>query len=258
MPTKEWKWAGPDLNRRPLARKANVLTRLDDRPFSDLDKVCFIKVWSLGNKYKAVISYTAESKIVTRKTQRTMRRMKVVSKSPRYYIPKAFRKVGEKMISKTIAIGENVVIGKNPTIWNFVVIGNNTRIGKNVRIGSFVDIGKDVVIGDDVCIQSHTTISNGCKIGNNVFIGPNVSFFNDKYPESDRIVAPVVEDDAIIGGGSLILPLVRIEKGAVVGAGMLVTKNIPANKVVVTEAKQITLYGRQEYERRKRFNAGSC
>jgi len=162
------------------------------------------------------------------------------------------------MISKTIAIGENVVIGKNPTIWNFVVIGDNTRIGKNVRIGSFVDIGKNVVIGDDVCIQSHTTISNGCKIGNNVFIGPNVSFFNDKYPESDRIVAPVVEDDVIIGGGSLILPFVRIEKGAVVGAGMLVTKNIPANKVVVTEAKQIILYGRREYERRKRFNASSC
>jgi hypothetical protein len=73
----DW-WAGPDLNRRPLARKANVLTKLDDRPFSDLDKVCFIKVWSLENKYKAVTSYTAESKIVTRKTQRTIRR-KVVS-----------------------------------------------------------------------------------------------------------------------------------------------------------------------------------
>jgi acetyltransferase-like isoleucine patch superfamily enzyme len=105
-------------------------------------------------------------------------------------------------------------------------IHTSAKIGDGTKIGAFVDIGKDVVIGKNCSIQAHVTISNGCKIGNNVFIGPNTSLLNDKYPPSDVLSPVIVEDKAVIGGGCIILPNVRIGEGANIGAGSVVVHEV--------------------------------
>lgn len=108
----------------------------------------------------------------------------------------------------------------------------SAKIGKGTKIGAFCDIGKNVVIGEDCLIEAHVTISNGCKIGNHVFIGPNTSLLNDKYPVSNKITPVTIDDKVIIGGGVIILPNVHIHSYVIVGAGSVVTKDIPEGIVV--------------------------
>lgn len=139
------------------------------------------------------------------------------------------------------------------TVYKPTYIHKSAKIGEGTKIGAFCDIGKDVVIGENCVIQCHVTISNETVIGNNVFIGPNTSFFNDKYPPSKPLVPPVVEDDAIIGGASFILPGVRIGKGAVVGAGSVVTKDVPPNTVVVGNPAR-RLMNREEYDKKRQMH----
>lgn len=154
-------------------------------------------------------------------------------------------KMGEGVI-----IGKNVKFGKNVTIWNYVVIGDNTKIGNGTRIGSFCDIGKGVLIGRQCNIQAHVTISNGCKIGGNVFIGPKTTLLNDKFPKSECLTPPIIQENAVIGGGSIILPNVTIGKAAVIAAGSVVTKDVPPC-IVVKGAPAKPFMTRDEYERKK-------
>jgi len=135
-------------------------------------------------------------------------------------------------LGKGVIVEENVQFGENVVIWNYVVIGSNTRIGDGTCVGSFCDIGKDVVIGRNSNVQAHVTISNGCKIGDDVFIAPNSSLLNDKYPKSELLTPPVVRDHAVIGGGVTVLPNVVICEKSVVGAGSVVTKDVPPKTVV--------------------------
>lgn len=121
---------------------------------------------------------------------------------------------------------------KNVKIYKPSNIHSTAKIGARTKIGAFVDIGKNVEIGEDCNIQCHVTISNQCIIGSRVFIGPNTSLLNDKYPLG-KLSPVIVEDDVIIGGGVTILPSVRIEKGAFVGAGSVVTRNVGAGITVV-------------------------
>lgn len=105
-------------------------------------------------------------------------------------------------------------------------VHESARIGDGTKIGAFCDIGKNVVIGKDCNIQCHVTISNGCKVGDNVFIGPNTSLLNDKYPIG-KIQPVTINDGAIIGAGVTVLPNLVIGAKAFVGAGSVVTKNVP-------------------------------
>lgn len=108
-------------------------------------------------------------------------------------------------------------------IWGKII-----SLPDSVKIGEFCDIGEPN-IGHGCKIQCHVSIPPGWIIGNRVFIGPGVHFANDKLPDlqSDfKAQIGIVEDDVIIGMGALILPC-RIGKGAVIGAGALVTKDIP-------------------------------
>ncbi|MEM3698129.1 MAG: acyltransferase [Candidatus Bathyarchaeia archaeon] len=149
-----------------------------------------------------------------------------------------------------VILGENVQVGKNVIIWNYVVIGDYTKIGFGTRIGSFCDIGKNVVIGEKCNVQTHVTISNGCIIGNNVFIAPNCTFLNDKFPQSEHLTPPILKDDVIVGGCSVILPNVTIGESAVIAAGSVVTKDVPPKSVVMgIPAKPIMT--REEYEAKK-------
>jgi acetyltransferase-like isoleucine patch superfamily enzyme len=156
-------------------------------------------------------------------------------------------------IGKGVIVGKNVKFGKHVVIWNYVVIGDNTAIGAGTRIGSFCDIGRDVTIGKNCIVQAHVTISNECQLGNNVFIGPNSSLLNDKFPHSKCLTPSIIEDNVVVGGCVTILPNVTVKKNSAVAAGSVVTKDVPAQTVVVGVPAE-KMMARKEYEtKRKAF-----
>lgn len=122
-------------------------------------------------------------------------------------------------------------IGKDTTIWQYCIILKGARIGENCNINFNVFIENDVIIGDNVTIKSGVQIWDGLRIGNHVFIGPNVTFTNDflprskKYPE--KFLLTNIQDGASIGANSTIIGGVTIGKFAMIGAGSVVTKDIP-------------------------------
>lgn len=130
-------------------------------------------------------------------------------------------------------------IGKDTIIWNFVNL-YGCKIGDNCMIGAFVEIQSNVKIGDNVRISSHSFICSKVKIGNNVFIGHGVVFINDLFPPRTEKYwqETIIEDDVSIGSNVTILP-VKIGKNSLVGAGSVVTKDVPPNSVVVGNPARI-------------------
>ena len=140
------------------------------------------------------------------------------------------------MIHKSAYI-EDAEIGDGTNIWHFVHIRKGAKIGKNCNIGKGVYIDKNVKIGDNCKLQNFATVYDGVTIGNDVFIGPHVCFTNDAYPRAsiwsdDRLVKTVVKDGASLGANSTIIAGVTIGKSAMVGAGSVVTKNVPDHGLV--------------------------
>lgn len=122
-----------------------------------------------------------------------------------------------------VEIGEGTVVRDHVNLFR-------CKIGKNCKIESFVYIEEGVTIGDGCKIKPHVYIPTGVTIEAGVFIGPNVTFTNDKYPRVNgewQLLRTVVEREASIGAQSIILPGLRIGRKAVVGAGSVVTKNVP-------------------------------
>lgn len=134
-------------------------------------------------------------------------------------------------------------IGTGSRIWQFVVILANARIGRDCNICSHCLIESDVIIGDRVTVKSGVQIWNGLRIANDVFIGPNVTFSNDKFPKSGNrnfeCLETVVDEGASIGAGATILPGIHIGANAIIGAGAVVTKNVPASATVVGNPARI-------------------
>lgn len=126
-------------------------------------------------------------------------------------------------------------IGEGTKIWQYVVILPDAVIGKNCNINAHCFIENDVVIGDDVTMKCGVYLWNGISIGNSVFVGPNVTFTNDKYPRSksypEKFQKTIVEDGASIGAGSVLVCGITIGKNAMIGAGSIVTKSVPANQL---------------------------
>jgi acetyltransferase-like isoleucine patch superfamily enzyme len=147
-------------------------------------------------------------------------------------------------------ISRDTRLGRNVKLSKFINLYGCT-IGDNTKIGAFVEVQKDAFIGKNCKISSHTFICEGVRIGNGVFIGHNVSFINDKYPkavnsngrlktDNDWTVArTIVEDRASIGTSATILCGVTIARDAVVGAGAVVTKDVPRNSIVVGNPARI-------------------
>lgn len=121
-------------------------------------------------------------------------------------------------------------------VWHFAVILRGAEIGKNSSIGSHCEIGRGTKIGEATRISKGVFLPSNSVIGNNVFIGPNVTFTDDKYPRAGNTSydarPPIVEDGASIGAGAVILPGVRIGANSLVGAGAIVTKDVPRGEHV--------------------------
>ena len=107
------------------------------------------------------------------------------------------------------------------------------RIGPKAKIHSHVWIGKEVSIGSNVLMQAYVFIPDRVTIGDRVFIGPRVTFTNEKHPLSGVWQDTVVKNDVCIGAGAIILPGVTLGEGCVVGAGSVVTKDIPPGETWV-------------------------
>jgi UDP-2-acetamido-3-amino-2,3-dideoxy-glucuronate N-acetyltransferase len=138
----------------------------------------------------------------------------------------------------------DVEFGEDVFVYSFANL-YGCRIGDNTRIGPFVEIQRGAVIGANCKIQSHTFICDGVEIGDEVLVGHGVVFVNDKLPRATTeegtlqtksdwtLLRTVVERRASLGSGAVILGGVRIGEGALVGAGAVVTKDVPTGATVV-------------------------
>lgn len=137
-------------------------------------------------------------------------------------------------------------IGAGTRIWQFVVVLPGARIGAEVNICSHCLIENDVIVGDRVTIKSGVQLWDGLRVGNDVFIGPNVSFTNDRFPRSrqyqDQVLITTLADFVSIGAGATILPGIQIGARAMIGAGAVVTRSVPANAIVVGNPARIVGY----------------
>jgi Acetyltransferase (isoleucine patch superfamily) len=127
-------------------------------------------------------------------------------------------------------------IGFGSTIWQFVVILPSAEIGSNCNICSHCFIENDVKIGDNVTVKCGVYLWDGITIENDAFIGPNVTFTNDKYPRAKQPFAlqrTLIKKGASIGAGSVILGGITVGENALVGAGSVVTKDIPEKELWV-------------------------
>ena len=146
-------------------------------------------------------------------------------------------------MNEFVSIAPSVKLGKDVRLSKFINL-YGCEIGDETKIGAFVEIQKNATVGKRCKISSHTFVCEGVEIQDNVFIGHSVTFINDSYPrattssgdlqtEADwRVEKTVVSKGASIGSGSTILSNVNIGENAIVGAGSMVTKNVPANAVV--------------------------
>lgn len=134
-------------------------------------------------------------------------------------------------------IDEGAKIGNNTRVWAFVHILPKAVIGSDCNICDQVFIENDVIVGDRVTIKSGVQLWDGVRLENDVFIGPNVTFTNDKFPRSkqypEEFLKITVKEGASIGANATILPGITIGKKAMIGAGAVVTKDVPDNALVV-------------------------
>lgn len=123
-------------------------------------------------------------------------------------------------------------IGENTTIWQFCVVLPGARIGNNCNICANVFVENKVVIGDNVTIKNGVQLWDGATIENNVFIGPNATFTNERVPRSkvyipEHIIDTLVKEGASIGANVTILPGIVVGEYAFIGAGSVVTSDVP-------------------------------
>jgi len=151
------------------------------------------------------------------------------------------------------SISEDVRLGSGVRLSRFINL-YGCEIGEETKIGAFVEIQKNVRVGRRCKISSHTFICEGVVIEDNVFIGHGVTFTNDTYPratvpggclqtEADWKVEPtVIRKGSSIGSGATILCNINIGENAIVGAGSVVTKDVPANAIVAGNPARVLRY----------------
>jgi acetyltransferase-like isoleucine patch superfamily enzyme len=150
-------------------------------------------------------------------------------------------------------VADDVKLGENVRLSKFINL-YGCEIGDETKIGAFVEIQKNAKVGRRCKVSSHTFICEGVTIEDNVFIGHGVMFTNDTYPraasldgklqtEADwKVEKTVVKRGASIGTGVTILPNTCIGENAVVGAGSVVTKDVPANAIIAGNPARVLRY----------------
>lgn len=145
-----------------------------------------------------------------------------------------------------MGICESTTVGDGTKVWAFAHVLPGARIGEDCNICDNVFIENEVVIGNRVTLKCGVQVWDGVRLGDDVFVGPNATFTNDLRPRSrqwqDRPLVTVVEDGASLGANCTILPGLTIGRGAMVGAGAVVTRNVPPNAVVVGNPARIVAY----------------
>lgn len=135
------------------------------------------------------------------------------------------------------AIVESDTVGEGSKIWHFVHIRKDAIIGKNCNIGKSVYVDIEVRIGDNVKIQNSVSIYKGVIIEDDVFVGPSVVFTNDLYPrafiwEDEKIIQTVIKKGSSIGANATIICGVTVGEYAMIGAGSVVTRDVPPYSLV--------------------------
>jgi len=150
----------------------------------------------------------------------------------------------------------DVKIGRGARIYDHVNL-YKCEIGENTKIDAFVYIEEGVKIGSNVKIRPFTFIPTGVIIEDDVFIGPGVIFMNDKYPRVRgrwRLLKTIVKKGASIGAGAVIMPGITIGKYALIGAGSIVTKDVPDYGIVAgTPAKLIGYTSDEKFKKKVRI-----
>jgi acetyltransferase-like isoleucine patch superfamily enzyme len=152
-----------------------------------------------------------------------------------------------------LCVAPDVKLGRDVRLASFINL-YGCEIGDETKIGAFVEIQKNARVGKRCKISSHTFICEGVTIEDNVFVGHGVAFINDSYPratnaegglqtESDwRVERTLVRCGASIGSGATVLANVTIGENAIVGAGSVVTKDVPDNCIVVGNPAHVLRY----------------
>ena len=137
-------------------------------------------------------------------------------------------------------------IGEGTRVWQFVVILKGAKIGKECNICAQTLIESDVIIGDRVTLKSGVQLWEGTRIEDDVFIGPNVTFTNDPYPRSkeypEQFSGITIKRNASIGANATLLPGITIGAYAMIGAGAVVTRDVPAHAVAAGNPAKILRY----------------
>src|SRR5262249_16782936 len=151
----------------------------------------------------------------------------------------------------------DVKLGKNVRLSKFINM-YGCSVGDETKIGAFVEIQKNACVGRRCKISSHTFICEGVEIEDNVFVGHSVTFINDSYPRATtaggelqtevdwKVEKTVVRRGASIGSGSTVLSKITIGENAIVGAGSVVTKDVPANAIVAGNPAKVLRFLEKE------------
>ncbi|MDD5194095.1 MAG: acyltransferase [Candidatus Omnitrophica bacterium] len=137
-------------------------------------------------------------------------------------------------IDKRAVVAKSARIGEGTKVWAFAQVGDNAKIGKNCVIGNGAYIDRNVIVGNNVKIHNKALLYNGLIVEDNCFIGPGACFANDKRPCFNKTrnlkgVSWRLKKGSSVGANATILPDVTIGENSIVGAGSVVTKDIPSN-----------------------------
>jgi acetyltransferase-like isoleucine patch superfamily enzyme len=160
-------------------------------------------------------------------------------------------------VNEFVSIAPDVKLGTNVRLSKFINM-YGCSVGDETKIGAFVEIQKNASVGRRCKISSHTFICEGVQIEDNVFVGHSVTFINDSYPrattaggelqtEADwKVEKTVVRKGASIGSGTTVLSKITIGENAIVGAGSVVTKDVPANAIVAGNPAKVLRFIERE------------